>query len=201
MAPHAGQGTEDTCSGVSSDFFTLAGYDNAQSRNCSILNTVGTRRTTSRPVIGPIGGLATTAKCSSSVRNGTAWLPSRCHARSMLYKKRKKEPEDATHASVRKEMAKPRMAKSVRIAELNRNKARIPAKPSTTMPGTVDKIIRSPRPSQPEKAQIAVDGPDHRYRALRIENTLTDENGDEVRLKKGAHVYVTVTAKDANPYD
>ena len=116
-----------------------------------------------------------------------------------MYKKNKKERGNATHASVKKEMAKPRMAKSVRIAELNRNKARIPEEPSTTMPGTVDKIIRSPRPSQPEKAQIAVDGPDHRYRALRIENTLTDENGDEVRLKKGAHVYVTVTAKDVNP--
>jgi hypothetical protein len=119
----------------------------------------------------------------------------------MLGKKSKKTPDDATHASVKKEMAKPRMAKSVRIAELKRNKARISEKPSTTMPGTVDKIIPSPRPSQPEKAQIAVDGPDHRYRALRIENTLTDENGDEVRLKKGAHVEVTVTAKDVNPHD
>jgi hypothetical protein len=63
------------------------------------------------------------------------------------------------------------------------------------MPGTVDKIIPSSSPSQPETAQIAVDGPDHRYRDLRIENTLTDEHGDEVRLKKGAHVKVTVTAK------
>jgi hypothetical protein len=63
------------------------------------------------------------------------------------------------------------------------------------MPGTVDKIIPSPRPSQLEKAQIAVDGAAHRYRDLRIENTLTDEHGDDVRLKKGAHVEVTVTAE------
>ena len=63
----------------------------------------------------------------------------------------------------------------------------------STMPGTVDKIIPSPRPSQPEKAQIAVDEADHQYRNLRIENTLTDEHGDDVRLKKGAHVEVTVT--------
>jgi hypothetical protein len=34
----------------------------------------------------------------------------------MLHKKRKKEPDNATHAGVKKEMAKPRMAKSVRIA-------------------------------------------------------------------------------------
>ena len=67
------------------------------------------------------------------------------------------------------------------------------------MPGTVKKIIRSPRPTKPEKSQIAVDGADDRHRDLRIENTLTDEHGDDVRLKKGAHVEVTVTAaKDVN---
>ena len=99
-------------------------------------------------------------------------------------------------------MAKPRMARSARIAELNLDTTRIPEQPSATMPGTVDKIIPSPRPSQPEKAQIAVDGADHRYRDLRIENTLTDENGDDVKLKKGAHVEVTVTAetKDFNSH-
>ena len=113
----------------------------------------------------------------------------------MLYKKGKKEPVNATRASVKKEMAKPRMAKSARIAELNLDTGRIPEQPSTTMRGTVDKIIPSPRPSQPEKAQIAVEGADHRYRDLRIENTLTDENGDDASLKKGAHVEVTVTAK------
>jgi hypothetical protein len=63
------------------------------------------------------------------------------------------------------------------------------------MSGMVDKVIPSPRPNQPEKAQIAVDGADHRHRNLRIENTLTDEHGEEVRLKKGAHVEVTVTAE------
>jgi hypothetical protein len=113
----------------------------------------------------------------------------------MLHKKGKKETVNATRASVKKEMAKPRMARSARIAELNLDTERIPEQPSTTMRGTVDKIIPSPRPSQPEKAQIAVEGADHRYRDLRIENTLTDENGDDASLKKGAHVEVTVTAE------
>jgi hypothetical protein len=94
-----------------------------------------------------------------------------------------------------KEMEKPRMAKSARIAELNLNTTRIPEQPSVTMPGTVDRIIPPPRPSQPGKAQIAVDGADHHYRDLRIENTLTDEHGDDVSLKQGAHVEVTVTAE------
>ena len=112
----------------------------------------------------------------------------------MLHKKAKKEPDNATRASVTKEMAKPRMARSARIAELNLDTARIPEQPSATMSGTVDKIIPSLRPSQPEKAQIAVEGADHRDQDLRIENTLTDEHGDDVKLKKGAHVEVTVTA-------
>ena len=64
------------------------------------------------------------------------------------------------------------------------------------MPGRVSKIVPPPRLRQPEKAQIAIDGADRLYRDLRIENILTDEHGDDVKLKKGAHVEVTVAAKD-----
>lgn len=71
-------------------------------------------------------------------------------------------------------------------------------KPSSTLPGTVEKIIRSPFPSEPEKAQIAIEGADHLYREIRIENTLTDADGDEVSLKPGARVEVTV---EADPKD
>jgi hypothetical protein len=113
----------------------------------------------------------------------------------MLHKNEKEEQGNATRASVSKEMAKPPMARSARITELNLDTTRTPEQPSTTLAGTVDKIIPSSRPGQLEKAQIAVDGPDPRYRALRIENTLTDEHGDDVKLKEGAHVEVTVTAE------
>ncbi len=68
-------------------------------------------------------------------------------------------------------------------------------KPSTTLPGTVEKIIKSPYPSEPEKAQIAIEGADHLYKEIRIENTLKDEKGNEVRLKQGAEVEVTVEAE------
>jgi anti-sigma B factor antagonist len=68
-------------------------------------------------------------------------------------------------------------------------------KPSVTLPGTVELIIKSPHPSIPEKAEISVQGADELYQEIRIENTLTDEHGDEVRLKKGAHVEVTVEAE------
>jgi uncharacterized protein YfaS (alpha-2-macroglobulin family) len=112
-----------------------------------------------------------------------------------MLNKKGKERGNTTRAIVEKEMAKPRMARSARITELNLDTARIQEQPSTTMGGTVNKIIPSPRPSQPEKAQIAVDGSAQLHRHLRIENTLTDEHGDDVRLKKGARVEVTVTAK------
>jgi hypothetical protein len=114
----------------------------------------------------------------------------------MLHKKRRKKPDSATRASIKMEMARPRVARSARIAELNLDTARNPEQPSTTVPGTVEKIIPSPGANQPEKAQIAVDGAARPFRDLRIENMLTDEHGDDVRLKKGAHVEITVTAND-----
>jgi len=67
-------------------------------------------------------------------------------------------------------------------------------KPSTTLAGTVEKIIQSPYPGEPEKAQIAVEGADDLYKEIRVENTLTTEDGDEVRLKKGAQVEVKIEA-------
>ncbi len=69
-------------------------------------------------------------------------------------------------------------------------------KPSTTLPGTVEKIIKPPHPSMPEKAQIAVEGTEDLYREIRIENVLKDENGQEVALKEGAPVDVTIAADE-----
>jgi len=71
----------------------------------------------------------------------------------------------------------------------------MPENPSATLPGTVEKIIKPIVPSEPEKAQIAVEGADHLYKEIRIENTLTDEYGEKVQLKPGAEVKVTVEAE------
>ena len=68
----------------------------------------------------------------------------------------RKESDGATRASIKKEMAKPRMAKSVRTAELNLDAERVPGQARTTLPGTVRKIIASLRTTQPGKALIAV---------------------------------------------
>lgn len=83
--------------------------------------------------------------------------------------------------------------------EMKLDTERISVEPSATLQGSVEKIIPSPHPSQPGKAQIAVERADRGYRNLRIENTLTDEHGDDVRLKKGARVEVTVAAERELP--
>ncbi|MGA9510402.1 MAG: hypothetical protein WBV55_17415 [Candidatus Sulfotelmatobacter sp.] len=67
-------------------------------------------------------------------------------------------------------------------------------KPSVKLPGTVDKIIKPSEPGEPEKAQISIEGADDLYREIRIENSVTAKNGDEVGLKQGAEVDVTVEA-------
>ena len=71
-------------------------------------------------------------------------------------------------------------------------------KPSTTLPGKVEKIIKSPDPTAPEKAQIGVEGAEELYREVRINNVLKGENGEEVALKEGAKVDVTI---EADPKD
>jgi hypothetical protein len=67
--------------------------------------------------------------------------------------------------------------------------------PRTTLIGRVEKIIESRVPSEPQRAQIAVEGADQLYRELRIENTLTDAGGNAVHLRAGAKVEVTVEAQ------
>lgn len=62
------------------------------------------------------------------------------------------------------------------------------------LPATVNKIIKPIVPSEPEKAQIDIEGADDLYREIRIENALTDDHGEEVRLKEGAQVDVNIEA-------
>jgi hypothetical protein len=67
-------------------------------------------------------------------------------------------------------------------------------KSNVTLPGKVEKVIESPLPDKPAKAQISIQKGDDLYKELRIENTLTDENGKKVALKEGADVEVTIEA-------
>lgn len=65
---------------------------------------------------------------------------------------------------------------------------------AVTLPGVVEKIIPPQFAREPEKAEIAVEGADELYKEIRIENALQDEDGNEVKLKEGAEVAVTVEA-------
>ncbi len=66
---------------------------------------------------------------------------------------------------------------------------------SVTLPGRVQKIIPSPILGEPAKAEIRVESAEHLYREVRIENRLTTESGDEISLKVGSPVEVTITAE------
>lgn len=69
-------------------------------------------------------------------------------------------------------------------------------KPTITLPGTVEKIIPPNRyAGEPEKAEIAVEGAEPLYKEIRIDNTLRDEEGNEVGLTPGAEVEVTIEAE------
>jgi hypothetical protein len=68
-------------------------------------------------------------------------------------------------------------------------------KAAVTLRGTVEKIILPITPNQPEKAQISVEGAEDLYKEIRVENTLQNESGNEVALKKGAKVEVTIEAE------
>ena len=67
-------------------------------------------------------------------------------------------------------------------------------KPSTTLPGTVQKIIKPIDPDAEDTAEISIEKAEDLYREIRVENTLKDEKGEEVALKEGAPVDVTIEA-------
>jgi hypothetical protein len=61
--------------------------------------------------------------------------------------------------------------------------------------GSVQKIIHPIVPGQSEKAQIEVHEADDLYREIRVENVLSDEEGNKARLRAGEEVDVTVEAE------
>ena len=72
---------------------------------------------------------------------------------------------------------------------------------STSLPATVETIVKCPIPNVQEKAQVHLDGTEAPYRELRFENMLMNEQADHVVLQPGSPVKVTVEAetKDTTP--
>jgi hypothetical protein len=79
--------------------------------------------------------------------------------------------------------------------EANEPKDEAKEKATVILPGTVEKIIPPIVPSEPEKAQIAIEGAEDLYKEIRVENTFEDAAGNPVSLKRGAEVEVTIAAE------
>jgi len=58
------------------------------------------------------------------------------------------------------------------------------------MAATVRKVIQSP--GQSEKAEIDIHDAEDLYKEIRVENTLTDEQGKKATLKEGDSVEVII---------
>jgi len=61
--------------------------------------------------------------------------------------------------------------------------------------GTVQKIIPSLTPNQPEKVEILLDHADELFRELRVENIFTRMNGEKFSLNPGAKITVILEAE------
>jgi predicted DNA-binding antitoxin AbrB/MazE fold protein len=66
------------------------------------------------------------------------------------------------------------------------------------VPAVVRKLLRPVDPDQPEKVEISIAAADHLYREIRLENTLTDLDGQQVALKDGARLDITLEAAAAD---
>ena len=61
--------------------------------------------------------------------------------------------------------------------------------------GSVKKVIKSPIPSEPEKAEIEIHEAEDLYKEIRIENVVTNEEGKKDKLKEGEDVDLIVEAE------
>lgn len=66
------------------------------------------------------------------------------------------------------------------------------AKKKRKLRATVEKVIKAAVPTQPDKAQINIEEADDLYREIRIENVVTDDDGQKAQLKPGEQVDLIV---------
>ena len=71
---------------------------------------------------------------------------------------------------------------------------------TSSLPGTVEKIITPMIPGDAEKVEISIQSGDDPSQRIRIANTLIDALGEAVALKKGTPVQIVIgpKPKDAN---
>jgi hypothetical protein len=66
---------------------------------------------------------------------------------------------------------------------------------ASSLPGTVEKVIKPMIPGDAEKVEISIQSGDDPSQRIRIANTLMDAVGEAVALKKGAAVHFVIRPK------
>lgn len=84
--------------------------------------------------------------------------------------------------------------KELRCPQHDTAATRQPSRPWKTVSGSAQKIVSNIHPGQSESVEIAIDGAEHLFREIRLENSFTALDGQPVALKQGARVDVTFEA-------
>jgi aromatic ring-opening dioxygenase catalytic subunit (LigB family) len=71
----------------------------------------------------------------------------------------------------------------------------MPHDAASSLPGTVEKIIKPMIPGEAEKVQISIQSGDDPNQRIRIANTLIDARGEAVALKRGAALHIVIRPK------
>jgi aromatic ring-opening dioxygenase catalytic subunit (LigB family) len=66
---------------------------------------------------------------------------------------------------------------------------------ASSLPGTVEKIIKPMIPGEAKKVQISIQSGDDPNQRIRIANTLIDARGEAVALKRGAALHIVIRPK------
>ena len=66
---------------------------------------------------------------------------------------------------------------------------------ASSLPGTVEKIIKPMIPGEAEKVQISIQSGDDPNQRIRIANTLIGARGEAVALKRGAALHIVIRPK------
>jgi hypothetical protein len=85
-----------------------------------------------------------------------------------------------------------RLNQAVNVIDFQRTR------PRRTFRAVVQKIVKPVHSDQVEKVEIVIPAADDLFREIRIENALSDPDGQPVALKNGAQVDVTIEADATN---
>jgi hypothetical protein len=105
-----------------------------------------------------------------------------------LCRRIQEEKDYSTFAALLRELNDLVRRKERRFPQHDGNHAWSHDRPWKTVPAVVQKIIKSVYPDQMEKIEISIPSADALFREVRIENSLSDVDGQPVELKSGVRL-------------